>query len=138
MLTVILIIAVLIGMMGGAFIQARNHARRGRAETQLRELVKAWNLYYQTYNQWPSTIGSGNNVQMTATTIAPLLGVVSTDNPQGLPFLSINTQTTAAQFNPTYNDPWGHPYTISFANAAANQEVAMRIAVMFPNFNRAH
>jgi prepilin-type N-terminal cleavage/methylation domain-containing protein len=129
MLVVIVIIAILIGMLGGAYIQARNHAKRGRAETQLRELVKAWNQYYMTYTNFPS---SGTvPVPMTYANLQPLLASDTTDNPKGIPFLSISLQSGA-----TYCDPWGNPYYITFGSQQAPQEVAMRIAVSFPNRNR--
>jgi len=138
MLAVVVIIAILIGMLGGAYIQARNHARRGRAETQLRELVKAWNEYYLTYGSWPSVVGgsSGGTFSMQQdTTLQPLFAKdpPTTDNPKGIPFLSISIAPGA-----TYNDPWGNPYKITFGVGGINtpQEVAMRISVSFPNRNR--
>jgi len=125
MLVVIVIIALLIGMLGGAYVQARNHAKRARAETQLRELVKAWNEYYLTYTNWPT---AGNNVDMTYETLKPLFAA---NNPKGIPFLSINIQSGAS-----YCDPWGNVYKISFGTGTDNQQAALRIAVSFPNRDR--
>jgi len=126
MLTVIVIIAILIGILGGVYIQARDHAKRGRAETQLRELVKAWNEYYVMYTNFPCM--GQVNVPMTYANLQPLFAA---GNPKNIPFLSINIQP-----NTTYCDPWGNPYQISFGNGVSPQEVAMRIAVSFPNRER--
>ena len=70
----------------------------------------------------------GANVKMTYDTLQPLL---ASGNDKNIPFLSISIQSGA-----TYSDPWGHPYYITFGNGAAPQEVAMRIAVSFPNRDR--
>ena len=132
LLAVIVIISVLIGMLGGAYISARNYARRGRAETQLRELVKAWNEYYVTYGSFPYT----GQQAMTTTTMAALFAA---GNARAIPFLSISSRdfhVVPAQGDPCYTDPWGNPYYITFGSGQAPQEVALRIAVSFPNRNR--
>lgn len=135
MLVVIVIIAILISMLGGAYIQARNHAKRARAETQLHELVKAWNLYYMTYTNWPSVVGGagGGTFQMQQdTTMQPLFATDTTgSNTKQIPFLSISIAPGA-----TYCDPWGNPYNIVFGQGHAPQQVALRIAVSFPNRDR--
>ena len=129
MLVVIVIISILIGLLGGAFVQARNHARRARAETQLRELLKAWTDYYQTYTNWPST---GNNIEMQVSTLQPL---TAAGNPKGIAFLNFNIQLGTKNY-PYYTDPWDHPYKVSFGEGASPQEVAVRIAVPFLNRDR--
>ena len=128
MLVVIVIIGILVGMVGGAYVSARNHAKRGRAETQLRELCKAWTEYYHTYQSWPH---SGNDIPMTYANLEPLLADNNSYNSNNIPFLSINIHP-----GDTYCDPWLHPYKISFNEGQAPQEAAMRIAVSFPNRER--
>ena len=129
MLVVIVIIAVLIGMLSGAYLEAKNHAKRARAETQLRELVKAWTEYYEANNtQWPSTLNNQSNVPMTYTNLQYLFASGNTNN---IPFIAINLQS-----GDTYSDPWGNPYKISFGTGQDQQESALRIAVSFPNRDR--
>ena len=131
LLVVMVIAAILIAMMGGAYMTARNHAKRGRAETQLRELCKAWTEYYLTYTNWPGAVGGpagGNNVAMSYATLTPLF---AEGNDKGIPFISIKIAT-----GENYCDPWGNPYKISFGSGQAIQESAMRIAVSFPNRDR--
>ena len=128
MLVVIVIIGVLIGMLGASYISARNHARRGRAETQLRELVKAWDEYFLMYGSFPN---SGDTIMSYHTTLQPLLSTDSTGhNTKQIPFLSIKMGTG------DYCDPWGNPYHINFSQPTVPQEVALRIAVSFPNRDR--
>ena len=129
MLVVIVIIAILIGMMGGAFIQARNVAKRGRGETQLRELVKAWNDYYLTYGTFPPKMNQ--TVEMSYDTLQPLFASDLADNPKGIAFLSLNIASGAK-----YCDPWGNPYNITFGQQQAPHESALRISVSFPDRER--
>ena len=147
MLVVVVIIAVLAGLAGGALIQARDHARRGKAETQLRELVKAWNQYYLVYSNvdWPPAMvlqvkNDGADVPMSTTALAPLF---SANNTKTMTFLALDTSTLAPASDPAYSsygamycDPWGNPYCITFGKGNAPQEVAMRISVSFPNRGR--
>ena len=130
MLVVIIIVATLVGMLGGAYVEARNHAKRARAETQLRELVKAWAQYYQTYGGWPT---SGNDIPMTYSKLTPLFAA---GNSNSIPFLSIQLQPSAGNADPPYTDPWGNTYKVSFGVGVENQESALRISVAFPNRNR--
>ncbi len=136
LLVVIVIIAILIAMLGGAYAQARNHAKRGRAETQLRELVKAWTEYYMTYNRWPPFLTGLSDRPMTEANLSPLFATLSTGavnpwNTNGIPFLSIKILP-----GETYCDPWGNPYKITFKSGTDGQDMALRIAVGFPNRDR--
>jgi len=134
MLVVIVIVAILATILSGAYIQAQNHTKRARAEMQLREIVKAWNEYYQMYSNWPSAVmnvNGGVNVPMSYDTLAPLAAV---NNANNLPFLSlpVNIQKSGD----CYADPWGNTYKVSFSQSAAPQQFAMRISVAFPNRDR--
>ena len=154
MLVVVVIIAILIGMLGSSYIEARNHAKRARAEAQLRELVKAWNEYYLAYsNTWPTVLhlpvdGSSLTVAMLQdSTIQPLFATDTTgNNTKAIPFLSISPAAfhTYSSGESCYTDPWWtpadvyplHAYKITFGSGAAVQETALRIAVSFPNRDR--
>ncbi len=146
MLVVIVIIAILLAMGSSAYVQAINHAKRGRAETQLRELTKAWNAYYLTYHKWPTSNPNLNNqtsLPMTYNNLMPLFAVLDNGsanpsanphNTNAIPFLSIKIKS-----GETYCDPWGHPYKITFSDDATSndrQDVALRITVGFPNRDR--
>ena len=52
LLMVMVVGSILIAIISGAYMQARQNAKRARAETQLRELVKAW-----TESGWPTNSG---------------------------------------------------------------------------------
>jgi prepilin-type N-terminal cleavage/methylation domain-containing protein len=139
MMAVIVIISVLAAVFTALFVQARNHAKRGRAETQLREICKAWTSYYSTYKKWPDSSPKLDNqidVPMTYENLEPLfamkgVGVPNPWNTNAIPFLSVNLQP-----GQTYCDPWGHPYKVSFRSGTDAQESALRIAVDFPNRTR--
>ena len=129
MLVVIVIIATLMTMLSGAYIQARNHAKRARAVAQLIDLAKAWKAFYQANgNQWPAALNNQANVPMTYNNMQYLFASGNTNN---LTFITSNLQPGG-----TYCDPWGNPYKISFGAGQDLQEVAMRIAVAFPNRDR--
>jgi len=135
MMIVITIAAILLGLLAGGYTQALNTAKRARAETQLRELVKAWNEYYIAYPKkqdgtggWPPSLDGQTDVLMTYDKLKYLF---ADNNDKGITFLSINIPAAG-----TYCDPWGNPYKITFKTQTSQQDIALRIAVSFPNRNR--
>jgi prepilin-type N-terminal cleavage/methylation domain-containing protein len=141
MLVVIVIIAILIGMVSTSLLQAKRHAMRTRAETQLRELLKAWTQYYQMYGGWPTTpinYDGQTDVPMTFENLAPLIDTTSAAalgangyNTRAISFLSI-------KLNPgeSFQDPWHNTYKVSFRHSAPSNEVALRVSIALPNRDR--
>jgi prepilin-type N-terminal cleavage/methylation domain-containing protein len=143
LLAVITIGAILLSVAGGAYLQARNHTKRVRAQTQLRELCKAWTAYWLAYQSWPSSVLSVNggvDVPMSVDTMRALHaklddGSANTENPRGIAFVSMNVLATDRNY-PYFTDPWDHPYKITFSQRASANTTALRIAVGFPNRDR--
>jgi prepilin-type N-terminal cleavage/methylation domain-containing protein len=148
MLVVIVIIAILIGMVSSSLLQAKRHAMRTRAETQLRELLKAWTQYYQMYQGWPNEVTSAftfsgalpdGSIPMTYDNLRPLIDTTTSPgalgangyNTRGISFLSI-------KLNPgeSFQDPWHNTYKVSFQHVTPTNEVALRVSIALPNRDR--
>jgi len=141
MLVVITIIGILMGVLGTSLIQARNHARRTKSETQLREMITAFITYYNAYGAWPDGLGnSSTEVLVTEAMLEPL---ITTNNNLGLVLLN-KTFTTIERDNSMslygdvyYLDPWDQPYRLkTSADAAVTNQIAQTISVWFPNKDR--
>ena len=115
LLTVITIIALLMMASFGALTRARVLAKRAKGEAQLRELVNAWQQYYVTYGQWPSSIRPGQVVIANGSTLKPLTDPNDSNNKYGVVFF--NFDGTGA-----FNDPWGNAYQIAFEASASGSD----------------
>lgn len=115
LLTVVTIIALLMMASFGALSRARVLAKRTKAEAQLRELVNAWQQYYVTYGQWPSSIRPGQTVIANSSTLSPLINPNDSNNKYGVVFF--NFDGTGA-----FNDPWGNAYQLGFEASAAGSD----------------
>lgn len=137
LLTVIVIAAIILTMISAALLRAREHAKRARAETELRELIKAWGQYWTVYQQWPAlsggrTVVPGSNrlyFPMDSNNLKPLYAA---GNPRKIPLLSFKGDS--------YMDPWGHVYWIGGLDpndwGTTNAEAALRTTVLLPNRDR--
>jgi len=132
LLTVISIIAILIGVLSAGLVAARHHAMQARAQTQLRELVKAWTQFYATYSVFPLT---GSYIAMTPANLSFLLNQDTTYNTRGIAFLNIKLDDSSDS-GQNYLDPWGHPFLISFTKSTVSDTIARQISVAFPNRDR--
>jgi prepilin-type N-terminal cleavage/methylation domain-containing protein len=137
MLVVIGIIGILMVVLASSLMQARNHARRTKSETQLREMITAYITFYNAYGTWPAGSVDG---KVTETMLEPL---VTTNNILGLVLLN-KTFTTIERDKSTklhgavyYLDPWDQPYQMKFgAPTGATNQLAQTISVWFPNKDR--
>jgi prepilin-type N-terminal cleavage/methylation domain-containing protein len=137
MLVVIGIIGILMVVLASSLIQARNHARRTKSETQLREMITAYITFYNAYGTWPAGSVDG---KVTKAMLQPL---VTTNNTLGLVLLN-KTFTTIERDKSTklhgavyYLDPWDQPYQMKFgAPTGATNQLAQTISVWFPNKDR--
>ena len=147
MLAVIVVIALLAGMVSSSLLQAKRHAMRTRAETQLRELLKAWTQYYQMYGGWPNEdpvtlaftdMQPDGSFPMNWHNIQPLIDTTPSSggsgpiyNTRAIPFLSIKLNS-----GESFQDPWGNVYKINFQHVAPSNEVALRVSIALPNRGR--
>jgi prepilin-type N-terminal cleavage/methylation domain-containing protein len=133
LLVVIVIGALILSILAGALSQAQRNAKRARAETELRELTKAWMQYWMTYGTWPAGYG-GQTKDMTYENLQPIVDVESDDNKRRIAFLSIKIGP-----GQEYLDPWKHVYRVKFNNpgdSVVEHEASLRVSVEFPNRNR--
>ena len=133
LLSVMVVIGLLVSALGMAVSKARELARRTRAETELREMVAAWQQYYQLYKEYPSVVNGKNDLPASRDVLGPLIDPESIDNPRGLVLLNPKLPFNA---NDEYTDPWGTPYQLSFAQAKTESTTAMRTSSGFPGRQR--
>ena len=137
LLTVIAIAGILMTMIGLSLNQARNVARRTRAQAEMREIITAWLQYLQTYPDekfWPGNmIDAEVNYELLEPLIAPEEDLET--NPHQLMFLNVSLLE-----GQKYYDPWRkQAYRISFKRLTESEleaETAMRTSVSFPNRQR--
>jgi len=135
LLTVIAIIAVLMGLLFPAIGAVKEQARKTQAKNDLTQIVTAVNAYYTEYSKypvWPQATTAAD-VKYDDTNSASLFNVLRSINPSSDPTLSLNprqvvflsapiakTDTTGA--NPKggvdtttgkYYDPWGVSYNVA-------------------------
>lgn len=99
MLTVLVIIGILLGLLTGVFMKAKESARRRKCEGEVRELVRAWHAYYGAFGSLPP------GVTMDPTMVQFLQG----NNALKIKFMDFPPEASTSGFM----DPWGHPYRIS-------------------------
>ena len=105
LLTVIAIIGILAGLTLVAVGQAKKRAYLAKANSEVRELVKAWNVYWLTFGAWPEALKGGTNVPMTTANVRYLRGA----NDMGLYLLDVKMPSEG------FKDPWGNFYTVDFS-----------------------
>lgn len=98
MLTVLVIIGFLLALLFPALNKARHRARILKAESEIRELTKAWNAYWNTYGNFPNT----GTITMDAGNVKVLQG----GNPDKRMFM---TFPKGADVN-GFTDPWGREF----------------------------
>jgi prepilin-type N-terminal cleavage/methylation domain-containing protein len=131
-LVVIALASIIMSMVVGSLAQARNLAKRAKAEAQLRELVSAWHEYFVLEGEWPSDVDNGVDVEMTYDKLDALTDPDNADeNPRGLVLLNVTLKT-----GESYKDPWGNVYKLSFKAPDVQNETALRLSVAFPNRKR--
>lgn len=98
MLTVLVIIGLLLSLLFPALSKARHRGRVVKAESEIRELTKAWNAYWYTFESFPST----GQIIMDAGNVKILQG----DNRDKITFM---TFPKGADVN-GFKDPWGEHF----------------------------
>ncbi len=132
MLVVVALAAILMSMVVGSLAQARELAKRTKAEAQLRELITAWHEYFILYGEWPNDVADRLNVPMTYSELDALIDPDNTaENERGLVLLNVTLKPGEG-----YKDPWGNVYKLSFKAPDVQNETALRLSVNFPNRKR--
>ena len=135
MLAVLVIIAIIAGLGFAGAVYAKNKVKIARAQHEVKELSKAWKMYWMVYTNWPTGC-NGPGVAMNAGVMTILMGENggSSDNPRHYKFMESKPAILANGFL----DPWGHPYTVDFTvnNTALATKDYYEITVPFPNRNR--
>jgi type II secretory pathway pseudopilin PulG len=117
MLTVVAIIAVLIGLLFPAYNYAKNQAKKAVARQDMSNLKAALLSYRSEYGYFPQTtswteMGTMLNANLhPATSVAAASGsFASNNNPRAIRFMEFKTNSfnTAGAFV----DPWGTPYIL--------------------------
>lgn len=103
LLTVIAIIGILAGLTSVVVASARRRAYITKAQGEVRELVKAWNVYWLTFGKWPEGF-KDKNLEMDEGNMSHLRGN------NGMKMYFIDVKITDGAFR----DPWGRPYKVDF------------------------
>ncbi|MGI6495760.1 MAG: type II secretion system protein [Kiritimatiellia bacterium] len=139
LLTVIAIMALLMGMISGGIVQARRNAKRAKADAELRGLVTAWNQWFQLYGeendyQWPGDVNGATDLKMNANNLGPVLDATDSDNPKGIVLLNATIEKTAKNPNRDYLDPWGNPYEMTFERSGnLGRPFTVTASIALPN-----
>jgi prepilin-type N-terminal cleavage/methylation domain-containing protein len=116
LLTVIAIIAVLMGLLFPAVNSVRTSARNAQAKNDLVNLVTAIRAYYTEYGKYPGTEESGRyeTPAAQAALVKILRGLDDTNNRRRIVFLEVpeakNPNNPVSGIHPTteaWMDPWG-------------------------------
>jgi type II secretory pathway pseudopilin PulG len=135
LLAVIIIIMILIGLLAPALIAARNYTRRARAQTETKELAKAWEAYWLTYEQWPASFGVGaseKEIPMDPAAVAILAGRDATHNTNNIQFMPFSNRAHTRGFL----DPWGRAYRMVFSRRGITRETSYGTKAYMANRQR--
>lgn len=133
LLVVVAIIAILIGLVGGAAYAARQRAYAAQAQAEAQAIATAFKSYYLAFGAWPEGFEGKTDEPLNEKNLAPLLG----DESKGMmPFLEIPQDRFVDDGNDSkqYLDPWGNPYRVTFdAVETPKVEKVFEGACSFPN-----
>jgi prepilin-type N-terminal cleavage/methylation domain-containing protein len=125
LLTVIAIIAILIGLLFPAIRVALQKAEISKGQATVTTLGVAFRAYFTEYGRWPVSVGTNRGLDslmlslLTGSnlTVAPFNG-----NPRGLSFFEYKSSETGAVSGVVYLlDPWRQPFYYCVDAAYANQ-----------------
>ena len=128
LLIVISIIGLLAGLTMIAISQAKRRAHISKAESEVRELLRAWHTYWITFEEWPASLKTAKNAPMTWENLRHISG----DNNQGLYFIDAGPKAK----DEGMLDPWGNPYLINFDATSTEGTEEFEACISFPNQRR--
>jgi len=106
-MVVLVVISILVGLLFPALRLARERARKNRAATEIRELQKAWQVYFTTHEEFPANGES----EMTKDMIKHLAG----EGPDGIVFMEFPEDALGDDSEKNgFRDPWGNYYRVDF------------------------
>ncbi len=135
LLTVIAIIAVLMGLLFPAVTGAQQAAKKAQAKNDLVNITNAIKMFYTEYGRYPDVGSAGSDTVVTSASVnAELMNILrgipsnNPKNPRGIVFLDAPSAKRAGNRDlggvvdrsggqhpiGTFVDPWGHPYQIAF------------------------
>jgi prepilin-type N-terminal cleavage/methylation domain-containing protein len=127
-LVVMGMIGILMATAATGLVRAKSQARITKANTEVRELIRAWLAYEAAYDGWPTELpAGGTEIEATQANLKELLG----EGQNQVVFLN------AQMRNGAFRDPWGEPYKIRFS-ARPQQDLTdnFSAAISFPNRSR--
>lgn len=122
LLTVIAIIGILAGLTFVAVGAAKKRAYIARAQSEVRELVKAWNVYWLTFGEWPAALKDAQDAPMSTGNMSYLRGN------NGMQMYLIDVKMSAQGFE----DPWGNPYRVDFSQTTTPGQDVYEACVALP------
>lgn len=126
LLTVISIIGVLSALLVAIVTAARLRVKKAKAQSEVREIGRAWKTYWMVYGKWPSSI-AGQNRPMDAMAMRILQG----ENPQRIVFMEMDPEK-----NDGFKDPWGNHYYVDFTRTTTPGREYYQATMSFPNLRR--
>ncbi len=126
-LSVVGIVALLMGLVGSAAFSARQRAYTATATTETQQVASAIRAYWLAFREWPSGLNEGNNI-LDRNCLSALLG----ENPRKVSFLQVppdRFDEDSGQFL----DPWGRPYVAELISTGdVEVDSANEVVVSFP------
>ena len=111
-MVVMVVISILVGLLFPALLMARERARKNRAATEIRELQKAWQIYFTTYGEFPSNGRKSMNKTLTE--------VLAGGNDDNIVFMEFPEEALGSNSDKNgFRDPWGNHYEVDFDVANA-------------------
>jgi len=129
-MVVMVVISILVGLLFPALLMARERARKNRAGAEIRELQKAWQMYFTTYQSFPASGQRSMNKSM--------VEVLAGGNPDGIVFMELPEAALGDDSEKNgFRDPWGNHYEVDFdVKNAFNKKVAYESRVQCINAQR--
>ena len=130
LLTVVSIIAILMGMVGSAAYAARQASYRSQAQAEVREIANACRAYWIASGSWNGGArwpGASGPIERDGAMYKALTG----NNPAKTVFLALDSTQDV------YCDPWGNPYIVTFDKTTeVSTKHHFSSSVTFPMRNR--
>ena len=126
-LSVVGIIALLMGLVGSAAFSARQRSYTATATAEAQQIAAALRAYYIAYREWPSGIGAGET-KLDKNNMRALLG----ENSRGAAFMQLPPDRFDEDTG-DFLDPWGHPYVVQLEEPEMIEaDTAYEAVVSFP------
>lgn len=141
LLTVVAIIATLIGLVGAAAFSARQRAYTATAQAEAQQLATALRSWWIANRTWPEGFNAdGHEHEVTRGMLKPLMGM---DGKSHVAYINVPPDRFETTDNDDdgakFLDPWGVPYTVKLdepESVAAEDATVYEGTASFPNQNR--